>query len=99
MQKSKPALVKQLPLMAKLEDVTEPWRKEWQNMPEFAHENLEAWKSILVHFASAEHMQAFAKLVGQNITDTTKYIWYPKPAVNKVKNEKRYVDQAVKPPR
>jgi hypothetical protein len=50
----------------------------WQGMPEFEHEDLTAFQSLHVHFNNAASVNAFAKLVGQNITDKTKAIWYPK---------------------
>lgn len=49
----------------------------WQGMPEFNSENLGAYRTIQVHIASAEDMSAFAKLIGQPITDKTKYINFP----------------------
>lgn len=51
---------------------------EWQGMPEFDQEDREALKTIKVHFASEEDMQAFAKLTGQTLTMKTKSIWYPR---------------------
>lgn len=54
---------------------------EWQGMPEFEHEDLTPKQSINVHFKSSEDAAAFAKLVGQTITENTKAIWYPKAEV------------------
>jgi hypothetical protein len=55
----------------------ELWKKEWKDMPEFIHKNLEPFRSILVHFEKPEDVTAFAKLVKQNITGQTKWIWFP----------------------
>jgi len=49
---------------------------EWDGMPEFKQEDLMG-RSIIVHFKNNEDILAFAKLVEQNITGKTKYIWYP----------------------
>jgi len=35
------------------------------------------YRTIRVHFETEEAVQAFAKLVGQKITDRTKFIWFP----------------------
>jgi len=37
------------------------------------------YRTIKVHFETEEAVQAFAELVGQKITDRTKFIWYPRP--------------------
>jgi hypothetical protein len=53
------------------------WQKEWKDMPEFEQKDLEPWQSILVQFESQEDREAFANLIGQNMTYKTKSIWYP----------------------
>jgi hypothetical protein len=55
---------------------------EWQGMPEFEHQDLTAVQSIHVHFKSREDVQAFAKLIGQEITEKTKFIWHPKQEID-----------------
>ena len=56
----------------------EPWRKEWQGMPEFVQEDLTAVQQIIVNFVTHEDVQDFAKLVDQKITHKTKFIRFPK---------------------
>ena len=58
-------------------DLEEPWRKEWQGMPEFSQEDLTPIASVLIHFATPGDMQAFAELIGQKLTRKTKSVWYP----------------------
>ena len=53
------------------------WEEEWQDMPEFVMEDKTPKKTLLVHFATWEDMKSFAELVGQHLTKTTKYIWFP----------------------
>jgi hypothetical protein len=51
---------------------------EWQGMPEFEQED--AMGSVLdlkVHFASQGDIEVFAELVGQTVTNKTKFIWFP----------------------
>jgi ParB-like chromosome segregation protein Spo0J len=52
--------------------------KEWQGMPEFEQEDKTAYQTIHVHFATEKDVQDFAGLVGQGITEKTKYLWFPK---------------------
>jgi hypothetical protein len=50
--------------------------EEWEGMPEFENENQQGL-TLTMHFADAESRDEFAKLVGQKITDKTKYLWHP----------------------
>ena len=72
--------------------VKEPWEEEWEGMPEFKQEDLSPYKSILVHFANQEDMEAFAKLIKQHLTKKTKSIWYPKAEAEQLINL-RYIDE------
>lgn len=63
-------------LMNRLQDPDNPYA-EWVGMPEFEHDDLTAYQNIHVHFKSAEDVQAFAKLIGQLLTDKTRSIWFP----------------------
>jgi len=62
---------------------------EWENMPEFISEDNTAHRTLYVHFNNEEEVQKFAELVGQQITDKTKYIWYPEQE-NMNTESKRY---------
>tara|TARA_R100000963_G_C4642859_1_gene106533 strand:+ start:394 stop:648 length:255 start_codon:yes stop_codon:yes gene_type:complete len=66
------------------------WRKEWIGMPEYRQENKEAIQSIVVHFETYEDMKQFGDLIGKNITQKTKGVFYP--VVKPVK--KIYVDES-----
>ena len=50
---------------------------EWVDMPDYDQENLMPKKTLLVHFENEEDRQEFSKLVKQNLTEKTKFIWYP----------------------
>lgn len=58
------------------EDVRE-WEKHWKGMPEYKNENNPPFKLINVRFRNEEDYKKFAELIGQNLTDKTKSIWYP----------------------
>lgn len=48
----------------------------WTAMPEFENAP-QAVRSLIVHFATHEDLQEFCKLIDQEITDKTKFIWHP----------------------
>ena len=50
---------------------------EWTDMPEYAQEDLTPSRQIIVSFRNEKDVQAFAKLLGQKITDKTKSVWHP----------------------
>lgn len=50
---------------------------EWQGMPAFEQEDQTAYRTIHVHFADDESVADFARLLGQRVTDKTKYVWHP----------------------
>lgn len=55
----------------------EPWRDEWQNMPEYVQDNLLPEYSVKINFLSAKDLQDFSELIGQPITTKTKSVWFP----------------------
>lgn len=66
--------------------------EHWKNMPEFVSEDLRPYRTLPVHFATKEDMEAFSKFVGQPITKITKCIWYPAAEIGRTA-DKRYVDE------
>ena len=69
----------ELEMMMNGEDEPEiDYNEMWQGMPEFVQDDLTPYKSILVHFADEKHVNAFAQLIGQTLTEKTKYVWHPK---------------------
>jgi len=54
------------------------WKEHWVGMPEFVQEDKPPYKKIFLNFRNEEDYKAFAKLIGQNLTEKTKSIWYPK---------------------
>jgi ParB-like chromosome segregation protein Spo0J len=51
---------------------------EWQGMPECENEDQSPFRTLRIHFRSAEDVQDFAKLLGQKITDGIKFLWHPR---------------------
>lgn len=58
---------------------------EWDGMPEFDQKDTSAFKQIIVNFENQTHMEAFEKLIGQDITIKTKSIWYPEHKMQRSK--------------
>jgi hypothetical protein len=73
-------------------------RKMWMdtNMPEFFSEDIGPMRTIMIHFASVPDVEAFANLIGQNITRDTKSLWYPRAIKDEVKNLRVVADDAEK---
>ena len=73
------------------------WQEEWQGMPEFSSGNLNPIRTIYVHFVTVEDIQAFAELLGQTISERTKYLYYPKQTEKRCTVEFVYVDENTPP--
>jgi cephalosporin hydroxylase len=56
----------------------------WAGMPEFDQEDDGPVRTLLVHFEAHEDVKKFAKIVGQSLTEKTKYIWFPRKEQEKV---------------
>lgn len=56
---------------------------EWIGMPEFSHRDMTPAYSVLVHFRNDDDVKRFAELVGQTITDNTRFIWFPKARIRR----------------
>jgi len=82
-----------VPKEAETRTPTEVVAGEWVGMPEFIQEDLSPVRTLYVHFATHEDVEAFAELVGQTLTPKTRYIWYPKAEVL-IANDKRYADES-----
>ena len=50
----------------------------WAGMPECDQPAAEPFRTLKVHFNEQAAVDAFAKLIGKNVNDKTKYVWYPK---------------------
>jgi len=66
---------------------------EWEGMPEFIQEKKEPYSTIIVRFDNEEHLQEFAKMIGQKLTKKTKSIWHPK-LERGLNSKKRYKNES-----
>lgn len=60
-----------------LEDVNRKWKEHWKEMPDYVQEDNPSFRSITVKFREKEHYTKFSSVIGQELTDKTKSIWYP----------------------
>lgn len=60
---------------------------EWENMPDFNQDDATPDSTIYVHFTNDKDRQDFAKLLGQNITEKTKTLWFPPQEQMDTKNK------------
>lgn len=70
----------------------EPWKEEWEGMPEFDQKNLLPEYSVRVNFACIEDLNKFAELIQQPLTTKTSSIWFP-AQTKAVLSNKVYVDE------
>jgi hypothetical protein len=50
---------------------------EWQGMPEFAQDDQMGCRKLIVHFATPDAVDTFARLVRQTIGERARFIWFP----------------------
>lgn len=82
------------------EDLHRIWR-EWRGMPEFTQDDLEAWETVTVHFATEADLLAFEAFTGRKAKRERKRltaVWYPKSAIGGY-IDKRYVTREPVAPR
>ena len=61
--------------------------EEWGGMEPPNLEDINAARKIVVHFYDESEVENFAQLIGQTITDQTKYVHYPNKVVEKMENQ------------
>lgn len=54
---------------------------EWTGMPEFKQKDERAFRSIHVHFPDADAITKFEKLIGKQLPEKARHIWFPEMAV------------------
>lgn len=72
------------------------WR-EWVGMPEYTHDDLQSWFSMIVHFRNRADFDRFAELLGQKLHASRgaggglRSCWYPEEEIFSYA-DKRWVD-------
>lgn len=68
----------------------------WQGMPEFDQQDKLAYRSVVCHFRDQAAVDEFALIVGQKITDKTRFLWVPQ-IERETYADKRYTTAANDP--
>ena len=80
-----------LELDALLAPETDP-DAEWQGMPEFTRGTKVAFKTLQIHLKDEQAVRRFADLVGQPISEKTRFLWYPQAEIERYA-DKRYTTE------
>lgn len=56
---------------------------EWVGMPEFTSQSKAAFKTVTCHFVDQAAVDAFAKAVGKDVKETTRYLWFPEQEIER----------------
>ncbi len=67
---------------------------EWEGMPEYGPGEEKGNREIILHFATEEDVQEFASIIGQAITEKTKWLWHPKREAVKRQGIDSYKDES-----
>lgn len=78
-------------------DLPPDWTQLWKGMPEFKQDDQTPYQSLTVHFKDHLDRAAFAKLIGQTITDDTRSLWFPKAEIRRYINKRFVTKQRVLP--
>lgn len=69
------------------------WYDHWRGMPEFVMEDKSPHRQIIISFPDAAAVREFSDMIGQNITERTRSLWYPVQDREGIA-DKRYRDRA-----
>lgn len=67
-------------------DDADEYETEWRGMPQFNQPDNGAFRQIIISFDDQAGIDAFAKAIGQTLTDKTKSVWYPPRPTNRVQD-------------
>jgi hypothetical protein len=76
--------------LGKADGTGDPNEDIWQGMPEFDQPG-EDDNSLRVHFGSMDDRVLFGQAIGQGVTDSTRFVWFPPEA----KPQRQGVDRFV----
>ena len=79
----------ELTFFPKTEIVQFEAKKQWKGMPEFENPGAEPFRSLIVHFYDEQGFNEFLEKTGMQVTEKTKFTWYPE-FIKEVAMDKRY---------
>ena len=62
---------------------------EWEDMPEFIQDDLQPYRSIIIHFVEEKDVKDFFKLLDQPFSEKARYLWHPQ-LIREDNESKRY---------
>ena len=77
------------------EDANTKWLDqdaEWQGMPEYDHDDNTPFRSMIMHFMNKENFEIFLKLIKQDATEKTRWLYFPRQE-KQVLKDKGYVSE------
>ena len=79
------------PEQSALFDKGQWWHEHWKGMPAFVQNDCMPFKTVMVHFETRANMEAFSRLIRQQVLTTTPSIWYPEATIQHW--DKKWVDK------
>jgi len=74
------------------------WKEHWRGMPSFELTNDQsAYQSLIVNFRNPIDRESFAELLGRNLTDKTKSVWWPKEEIDKITDKRFRAEKQLNP--
>lgn len=77
--------------ITKDQEILEPWRKEWQGMPEFENEDNRPFQKIILNFKTKADVDAFFQLIGKKPSYECDNLWFP--IKGNIRNTEEYRDE------
>lgn len=71
------------PLKQKINGRSDKWKEQWLGMPDFDQEDNPPHRTLTMKFKTEQDFKDFAERIGQDLSDETKSIWYPKLEITK----------------
>jgi len=71
------------PKKHKVNGRSDKWKEYWLGMPEYEQEDNPPHRSLTMKFRTEKDFKDFAERIGQDLSDDTKSIWYPKLEITK----------------
>lgn len=65
----------------------------WAGMPEYVSDDQLAFRKLIVNFTCQADVDKFAALIGQTLTDKTRFVWFP-PVEQDAVQSREYVGEA-----
>ena len=62
-------------------------KEEWQDMPEYDHNDETPFRSMIMHFMTKKDFETFLQLIQQDATEKTIWVYFPRQELNTLKDK------------